>query len=347
MAGEVANITEVAVKVTKDIFKWFKWDAVPIMDENFDCHKVDKHKAPPKKKSKVLSEPKHSHPVDVVFKYFDPYTNRVVMLNTDLKSYAKGSISTPNIIAALESLAKTIDCARSSSEWQRKYILDEMLYEIRGMLFIYNHDGEYHKDFLKLVEPINTDKLGIQEGQMLHVLDSERIRYLFTVVTDMKNLHAEDEFPIKDYSFFYPDLYLHKSHGDPDSLPATVELLCAPYMIIKHGDPMSGKELDERGNEGYVIYYNQDGSTEYEFRYLLDSLSRFQILRQKCTIKIRVAHSNPDSLIKSNFETAKNIYLAGWGMDSYKKTELERIEFEVVNLSAPKYMPGVLAWRYS
>lgn len=33
MAGEVANITDVAVKVTKDIFKWFKWEAIPTMDE--------------------------------------------------------------------------------------------------------------------------------------------------------------------------------------------------------------------------------------------------------------------------------------------------------------------------
>lgn len=62
MAGEVANITEVAVKVTKDIFKWFKWDAVPIMDENFDCHKVDKHKAPQRKRVKFYRSPSTAIP---------------------------------------------------------------------------------------------------------------------------------------------------------------------------------------------------------------------------------------------------------------------------------------------
>lgn len=350
MSGEVANISEVAVKVTKDIFKWFKWEATPVMDENFNCHKAEKHKPPPKRKAaKSPATLNYTHPVDVVFKYFDPYLNRIIMLNTDLKSYAKASINTTSVTGALESLAKTIDCARSSPEWQGKYILDSRAYEIRGLLFIYNHDNEYHHDFLKMIQPINTDKIGLQEGQVLHVLDALRIRYLYTVVADMKHLHSEQEFPINDYSFFYPDLYLHKSHGDPDNLPATIELLCSPYMIVKHGstrhiDPMN---LDAGSdNEGYVIYYNQDGSTEHEFRYLLDSLSRFQILRGKCSIKVRVAHHKPSPDMKSKFETAKNLYLAGWGMDSYKKTELERIEFEMVNIAVPNYVPGHLAWRY-
>lgn len=350
MSGEVANISEVAVRVTKDIFKWFKWEATPVMDENFNCHKVEKHKPDPKKgAAKASATPNYTHPVDVVFKYFDPYLNKVVMLNTDLKSYAKSSITTASVTGAIESLAKAIDCARGSAEWQGKYVLDARPYEIRGLLFIYNHDNEYHNDFLKLIEPINTDKVGIQEGQVLHVLDALRIRYLYTIVTDMKHLYSENEFPIKDYSFFYPELYLHRSHGDPDDLPATVELLCSPYMIIKHGsttqiDPTNTDAGSE--NEGYVIYYNQDGSTEQEFRYLLDSLSRFQILRGKCSIKIRVAHHKPSPEMRSKFETAKNLYLAAWGMDSYKKSELERIEFGVVNTAIPNYVPGHLAWRY-
>ncbi len=320
------------------------------MDENFKCHKVDKHKPAPKRAlAKAAEKPSHTHPVDVVFKYFDPYINKVVMLNTDLKSYAKSSITTASVAGAIESLAKTIDCARGSGEWQGKYVLDKRPYEIRGLLFIYNHDGEYHNDFLKMIEPVNVDKIGIQEGQVLHVLDALRIRYLYAVITDMKHLYSESEFPIDDYSFFYPELYLHRSHGDPDDLPATIELICSPYMIIKHGSTRNTdpNNLDAgSGIEGYVVYYNQDGSTEQEFRYLLDSLSRFQILRGKCSIKIRVAHHAPCRDMRSKFDMAKNLYLAAWGMDSYKKAELERIEFDVVNSAIPNYMPGHLAWRY-
>jgi hypothetical protein len=346
MGGEVANVAEVAVKVTKDIFKWFKWESVPTMDENFSCHKVEQHKPKPKKQAKTVSDDKtHTHPVDVVFRYFDPYRNRVVLLNTDLKSYAKTSITSTSVFDALESLAKTIDCARSSGEWQRKYVLHKGDYEVRGMLFIYNHDGEYHKDFMGLVKNMDLHKLGVQQGQLLHVLDAVRIRYLYSVVMDMKSLIAEKEFPSDDYTFFYPELYLHRSHGDSDDLPATVELLCSPYMIIRHG-PVDVDGEAAAVNEGYVIYYNQDGSTEHEFRYLLDSLSRFQILKGRCTIKIRVAHQSPDATMKNNFEAAKNAYLAAWGMDGFRKKELDRIEFESINITTPSYMPGHLAWRY-
>ncbi|MDV3440892.1 hypothetical protein R0G64_15800 [Pseudomonas otitidis] len=353
MGGEVANITDVAVKITKDIFKWFRWESVNTMDENFSCHKVDRHKPKsksrkPNKAPKVNKDPeeiKHTHPVDVVFKYFDPYQNRDILLNTDLKSYAKSSIKAASVVDALESLARTIDCARSSMEWQRKYAIFPGDYEVRGMLFIYNHDGEFHRDFIDLMKTIELQKLDIQRGQILHVLDAVRIRYLYSVVMDIKGLIAEREFPLEDYSFFYPDLILHKSHGDLDKSPATVELLCSPYMIIRHG-PVAKEGGEGSVNDGYVIYYNQDGSTEHEFRYLLDSLSRFQILRGKCSIKIRVAHHSPDSNMKNNFQAAKNIYLAAWGMDEYKKMELERIEFEAINITTPNYMPGHLAWRY-
>nr|WP_075745779.1 hypothetical protein [Pseudomonas alcaliphila] len=346
MSGEVANVTDVATKITKDIFKWFKWEAIPTMDENFPCHKVERHKPKPKKESKKKPEEKnHSHPVDVVFRYFDPYKNRSILLNTDLKSYAKSSIQTSRISTALESLASTIDCARSSSEWQKKYVLEKGDYEVRGMLFIYNHDGEYHKDLMGLVKGIHLNKLGIQQGQLLHLLDAVRIRYLYSVVMDIKNLIVENEFPADDYSFFYPELYLHRSHGDSGNLPATIELLCSPYMIIHHG-PVSLSGEDASTNDGYLIYYNQDGSTEHEFRYLLDSLARFQILRSRSSIKIRMAHHSPDPAIKNNFQAAKNAYLLSWGMDEFKKKELDRIEFEPINLTTPNYMPGHLAWKY-
>lgn len=352
MAGEVANIAQIAVKISTDIFKWFHWDVVPVMDENFPCHKVSSHKPEPKpgkgagKKIVAPADKTYTHPVDVVFKYFDPYLNKKILLNTDLKSYAKSSIKGTAVKDAVESLAKTIDCARSSGSWKGKYVIEQGPYEIRGMLFIYNHDNAYHNDFLELFKGIETGRLGIQEGQVLHILDALRIRYLCAVIADMKHLHALKEFPIDDYSFFYPELYLHRSHGDPEKLPATVELLCSPYMIVRHGPYVSPGVPDGSDSDGYVIYYNQSGSTEHEFRYLLDSLSRFQILRGKCSIKIRVAHHAPDSNIKINFQTAKNIYLTAWGTDQYKKAELDRIEFESISLLVPNYIPGHLAWRH-
>ncbi|MFM0721496.1 hypothetical protein PQQ73_34920 [Paraburkholderia strydomiana] len=67
MSGETAPIAEMANKVSKELFEWFRWERVPLMDQNFECVKKDKH-APKKKQD-------HTHPVDVVFNYIDPYLN--------------------------------------------------------------------------------------------------------------------------------------------------------------------------------------------------------------------------------------------------------------------------------
>ena len=77
--SETANIAAMAEKVSADVFKWFKWEMLPPMDFDFNCHKPEKHK--------TSDLPKKTHPVDAVFKYFDPYLGKDILLNTDLKSY--------------------------------------------------------------------------------------------------------------------------------------------------------------------------------------------------------------------------------------------------------------------
>lgn len=349
MPGEVANITEVATKVSKDIFKWFKWDSIPVMDMNFSCHKPEQHMKQSKSKKNKATE-KHTHPIDVVLKYFDPYLNKIILLNTDLKSYSRSSINSSKIKEAICSLAKTIDCARGSAEWQDRYVLEESSFEVRGMLFIYNHDNGYDKDFFNHLKSIKTESIGIKSDQIIHIIDPQRIRYLSTVIADMMKLHADKELPRNNYTFFYPDLYLHKSHGNSDKYPATIELLCSPFMIIKHDrfniyNEITG-EKESEANEGYIIYYNQDGSSDYEFMYLFDSLSRFQILSSKAQVKIRVAHHKPSDNIKSNYKKAINNYIKSWCFDEYKKRDLDRIELEIVNITQPHYNPGILSWRY-
>ena len=115
MSGEVSNITEIATKVSDEIFKFFRWETLPIKDQNFQCNKTDIHKK---------SKGHETHPVDVVFHYDDPYLNKTIYLNTDLKSYSKGSIEyKKGVIKTLNSLAQTIDCAQGSSEWRKRYVL--------------------------------------------------------------------------------------------------------------------------------------------------------------------------------------------------------------------------------
>jgi hypothetical protein len=347
--SETANISEVANRVAKDIFEVFKWEKIPIMDENFKCHKIDEHR-PKSRKKHPTSPSKYTHPVDVVFKYYDPYLNKYILLNTDLKSYKKGSIKFGSTEDAIKSLSHTIDCARSSTEWIKKYSLDDSPFEVRGMLFIYNHDNEYDKSFFSILKRIKPDRINLKKNLIIHVLEPIRIRYLNTVIADLRNLQVRRQFPMTKYSFFYPDLHLHKTHGDAEQYPATIEILCSPYMILKHGPFKSinedtGENEEKSPNGGYLIYYNQNGGTEHEFMYLFDSLSRFQILNSDATIKIRVAHHEPAPEIKSNYERAIKFYVRSWHLDKIKLRQLERIEFDITTQTVPNYNPGILAWR--
>ncbi|MCQ4437276.1 hypothetical protein NO135_19980, partial [Clostridioides difficile] len=88
MAGETSAIAKMAVRVSDDLFEWFRWKRIPLPDLNFDCVKTATH-AP--------SKDKHTHPVDAVFHYTDPYLNKIIYMNTDLKSYASGSIDANGI----------------------------------------------------------------------------------------------------------------------------------------------------------------------------------------------------------------------------------------------------------
>ena len=122
--AENGPIEQVAKIVSEKLFERFKWKQYGPMDQDFGCHKEVDHKPADKQQ-------KHTHPVDVVFSYKDPYLNKTIYLNTDLKSYAKDTIKAPAIESALISLAKTIDCAETSEEWNTKYNISSGNFEVR------------------------------------------------------------------------------------------------------------------------------------------------------------------------------------------------------------------------
>jgi hypothetical protein len=198
---------------------------------------------------------------------------------------------------------------------------------------------------------LKLEDIPITEDSVIHILDPKRITYLYSVVKDIEGLIAKKELPSDDYSFHYPDLVLHKAHGNQKKYPATIEVLCSPYMIMKHGPTIEYKSIDgkyekiEVNQSGYVIYYNESGETDKEFVYLFDVLSKLQILSSPELIKLRIASLKVDDNIRSNFQRAKNVYIADWGFDGHRKVDLDRIDFDVIPATAPNYNPGILAWR--
>jgi len=340
MSGETAQIAEVANKISEDIFKWFRWEKNQRMDENFSCHKGEEHK-------NGLKRPCQTHPVDVVFSYFDPYLNKKILLNTDLKSYQASSITPSNLRKSIKSLANTIDCAKSGSDWKAKYTTADENVDIRGMLFIFNHDNEYDKRFFSHFDDMKVENILQKKDSIIHILEPKRIRYMFNVIKDMEALNTRKVLPIDNYTYYYPELHLHKTNGNMANYPATIELLTSPYMILSHDTFIEYDRTVQQeivvGDAGYIIYYNREGSTKEEFMYLFDTLSRFQMLGKN--IKIRVAHDEPHSLLLTNYDNAINAYLTAWGSDNFKQEQLRMIEIDILTAMVPNYRPADMGWR--
>ncbi|WWW36384.1 hypothetical protein V8017_05585 [Stenotrophomonas rhizophila] len=328
--SETLNIAEVASKISKDIFRVFRWHTHPRKDDNFTCadssHTSGRGKA------------KSEHPTDVVFSYQDPYAAARVHLLCDLKSYKASSITSLAARKALQSLAMSVECAEHSDEWKEKFAVavDEP-HAVRGLLFVHNHDGGYAKVFKDELAKVNVKTLVMRDGIYIHYLGPEDVNRLFDIATDILRLIALDELP-KSYSFYYPDLVLSRRVGNVWDQQATIEVLAGPFVIIKY-PPENGQ------GGGYLIYYNRAGATITEFEYLIDCLSRFQILDSGDKIRIRVSHSEVVESYKSNFEFAVNRYAKSWALDNERSGRIQSIEIDRVQCNVSSYNPGDCGWR--
>lgn len=340
--AETETIAKMAEIISENILEFFRWEAVGPYNQNYDCRK-DIHKPKDKKQA-------HKHPTDVVFCYLDPYTGKRVYLNTDLKSYGSGSITTATTRSALKSLAQAVECARISEEWKNRYCTYPEVADIRAMLFIYNHDANYKKQFfahfrekkqigtkktVDIANVIKVESIGVSVNNYIHILDPDKVNLLSTIVSDVKKLAGTNKFPINDYNFFYPELTLHKQHLSSSSeLSASIEILCSAYIIIHHGKVKKIKnknKINIKGvKEGYLIYYNGKGESENEFIYFLDTLSKYQIFKEDEFIRIRFTNKNRNGDILSNFKKSIYTYSNMWEFDDEKIKQLLKIETSTI-----------------
>ncbi|WP_412537188.1 hypothetical protein [Marinobacter sp. MIT932201] len=322
--SETGNIEKLAKLISKDIFKWFKWNTCLPKDEDWSCES-DHHS-------------KKTHPSDVVFYYDDPYSGNTKYLNTDLKSYAAGSITKGSLTKALKSLAMSVECANISESWQKKFLIDDVGFgDVSGLLFIYNHDGFYDKDFKTEVKKINLDEVRVADDNELMVVGPDLIRLLYDVVSDMKMLKADELFPsYNDYTFFYPDLIRARRCGDEWGKPATIEALTSPWLIIKH---RSGDNFES----GFVVYYHESGEGVDEFIYLIDAMSHYQMFSGDYSIRVRLTNAASDAGI--NFEKAKHEYLKMWGNDEARKKQMDRLDVEHITNFTKSFNPMEIGMR--
>jgi hypothetical protein len=327
--AETINISEIASKVSKDIFQHFLWNIHPKRDDNFVCT----NEAHTSEKGLL----KATHPGDVVFHYQDPYLQRRIYLHTDLKSYADDSISPKRLKSALQSLCMTIECANQSKNWRELYSVDSNnAHEVRGLLFVHNYTKGYARSFNDAIRGVKLNTLPLAPGTQLHFLGPEDILRLYSIANDIIRLSYASELP-SNYSFYYPDLMLFRRHGDVWNQPATIESLTGPYLIIKHGP-------DKASGPGYLIYYSRPTTTPEGLQYFLDSLSRYQMLESGERIRVRCT-SSASTNIKSHLEIAKERYASNWGFEPARVAILNAIEIDVIASVTDTYNPGTTGWR--
>ncbi|MGP0916848.1 hypothetical protein ACJ8PD_28265, partial [Serratia sp. CY70267] len=323
MGGEMAAIQRTASKVSNDIFSVFKWRRAAREDMNYNCCSESHQKA--------------THPSDVVFYYVDPYEEDFVYLNTDLKSYGQGSIKKGTVESALTSLSLAVECANTSDEWLNKYVDDDSQgYNVRGLLFLYNHDHLYDKDFYQdVMKKVDMAKVKCAPNTKIHMLNPYQISDVVNIAYDIKAQIGSGFLPHPDnFLYYYPDLNLTRiKHPINSDTAATIEMITSPYIIIKHDKFMWGKEEKE---DGYVIYYNQPGASSEEFVYFFDMLSSFQILTQGKKIKIRMSYINPHEDAPHNFERAKRKYSAHWLMGEEDRL-FGKMEFDLIANTVTNY----------
>lgn len=337
--SETANIAEIAEKISADIFRAFHWEIHPERNANFAC--VHQHHKTPS------GEQKAEHPGDVVFHYLDPYLDKRLYLHTDLKSYKKSSLRRDKLKEALSSLAITTECANVAEQWRKRYCISTAEhFEVRGLLFVANHDNKAASEFGPYLNKINRSIVPLAQNQMVYTIGPERITDLYSIATDIKLLKADHALS-EWYRFLYPDLTMWKRRIPDDvRTAATIETLLSPYFILQHKAVAASAEQQHQGiAAGSIVYYSRPGDTVEEFVYLLDALSRHQLVNSTHQIRIRVYNSYPSESLRSNFQKAKYQYCEAWHFSEERAQEVLSISIDTVQRAYPNYSPAQIGWR--
>jgi hypothetical protein len=311
--AETTNIAKMAEKLSKELFAEFFWHKMGPTNINWPCEDEVSHKA-------------KTHPSDVVFCYDEPYTQARTYVNCDLKSYAKGSISLGGIRSAIESLARALSCAEKSEAFRVNFFHEHVSPEICGLLFVYNHDGEYDKDFSALLGQIKNEKLDIPSKSKIVVLGPSDVYWLNNIHHEIAYMRggAAAQIPDREHCrYFYPHLVRRKNVQLEHAKAATLEMLTAPWIILSYINPK------KQNRKGFVIFYRKRGESVDEFLYLIDYLMHYQVLVEDTDVFIKTLDAHPSAA--AHFGKAKDQYVEEYDGGTEISERLNAIEFAQIN----------------
>ena len=307
---ETGNIAALAEFVAHDLFSQFFWGTTGSWNQNWPCEN-ERHK------------PRTTHPSDVVFYYDEPYLLRRTYLNCDLKSYAKGTITTGAILTAITNLAASLACMEVSDPWRGMYVHDGYSPFLCGLLFIYNHDGEYDKNFEHVLSALNPEEIAIPKGSHIVILGPQQIQWLDNVRYEIVYMRGTKDLPDAAHCRFgYPHLVRKKKVQVEHAKAATIEMLTGPWITLEY-DAMDAKK------PGVLIFYNGRGASTEEFLYLIDYLMHYQMLRPGTEIKVRTLE--PDANAAAFFERAVKEYIENCDGGAEIAALLAAIDYRQIN----------------
>ncbi len=313
--AETENISKMAELVAQAMFKELKWNQEDPLNTNSACVFPETHE-------------KKTHPADIVYWYKDPYVGNRVYVLCDLKSYARGSITTDSIKGAVTNLALSVECAKVSEEWRRRFITGTTNVDLQGMLFIFNHDNGWDAEFPRFLSKIFDAYPQIPSGVRIYIFGPQDIWYLNNIIYDIKVLRGEGELPsLDDCSFLYPDLSRARVVQDDWGCAATLECLKAPWQIIKYRKQDSSLHL--------LVYYRGTGDTVQEFVYLIDKLVHFQWVAMCATIRLRAPYASQNAA--ATFALAIKEYASPLGGVATITEKLKKIKLQTISQVTPNF----------
>lgn len=296
--AENEHIAKQAEIVASELFSEFFWEKAGPTNHDWPCEDQERHKA-------------STHPCDVVYYYDEPYAPVRTYVHCDLKSYAKGSITATAVKAALQSLAKQVACADKSDNWRDLHIHPHVTASICGLLFVYNHDGEYEKDFQKTLTGIKPQDLALPKGGRLFVLGPKEIFWLDNIRDEVQRMRGKKvpDLPSPEFcSYYHPQLVRRANVQVKKAKAATLEMLTSPVIILEHRDAKGGV------GRGIVVFYSRPGETTDEFMYLIDTLRKYELLDENTSVVIKTLGASPIS--SPTFQKAQQQYIEGLAGDA-------------------------------
>jgi len=308
--AETTNIAKMAEVLSGELFSEFLWSRVGPTNTNWACEDIEKHKV-------------KTHPSDVVFWYDNPYVQSRTYVNCDLKSYAKGTITPAAVVGAMESLSRSLSCAVKSQEWQKRFLHENVNHDVCGLLFVYNHDGEYDRNLKEIVTHLQVKLGDIPTKSKIVVLGPDDIFWLNNIRYEIVQLRGKGVLPAQaDCKFFYPHLTRKKNVQLAAARAATLEMLTSPWVILQYDDPL------QKGRKGYVIFYRPEGESGQECLYLIDYLMHYQVIVPGENVRIKTLFAQQEA--PAVFRKAVDEYVDECDKSPDIKNRLDAIDFSEI-----------------